>query len=85
MKPAFVVVMVGLTMVASLTLLPAMLGFLGLKVLRRAERRMLAQHGRQVEQTGAFWLRWAEGLGRRPAISFVSPLAPRSERSSRIW
>ena len=60
-----VALVVGLTMLASLTLLPAMLGFLGLKVLRRAERRMLAQHGRQVEQTGAFWLRWAEGLGRR--------------------
>ena len=58
--------LVGLTMLASLTLLPAMLGFLGPKVLRRAERRMLAQDGRQVEQAGAFWLRWAEGLGRRP-------------------
>ncbi|HEX6512196.1 MAG TPA: MMPL family transporter, partial [Chloroflexota bacterium] len=66
---------IGLTMVASLTLLPAMLGFLGLKVLRRAERRMLAQHGRQVEQTGAFWRRWAEGLGRRPAIPAVLALA----------
>ena len=70
-----VALVVGLTMLASLTLLPAMLGFLGLKVLRRAERRMLAQHGRQVEQTGAFWLRWAEGLGRRPAIPAVLALA----------
>ena len=52
---------VGLTMVASLSLLPAMLGFLGPKVLRRAERRMLAEQGRQVEQAGGFWLRWAEG------------------------
>jgi RND superfamily putative drug exporter len=63
-----VALVVGLTMLASLTLLPAMLGFLGLKVLRRAERTRLAQDGRQVEQTGAFWLRWAEGLGRSPAI-----------------
>jgi putative drug exporter of the RND superfamily len=68
-------VVVGLTMVASLTLLPAMLGFLGLKVLRRAERRMLAQQGRQVEQAGGFWRRWAEGLGRRPAIPAVLALA----------
>jgi RND superfamily putative drug exporter len=66
---------VGLTMLASLTLLPAMLGFLGLKVLRRAERRMLAQDGRQVEQAGAFWLRWAEGLGRRPLIPGILALA----------
>jgi RND superfamily putative drug exporter len=64
-----------LTMVASLTLLPAMLGFLGLKVLPRAERTRLAQHGRQVEQTGAFWLRWAEGLGRRPLIPAILALA----------
>jgi RND superfamily putative drug exporter len=66
---------VGLTMVASLTLLPAMLGFLGPKVLRRAERKLLAQHGRQVEQAGAFWLRWAEGLGRRPRVPAVLALA----------
>jgi putative drug exporter of the RND superfamily len=64
-----------LTMVASLTLLPAMLGFLGLKVLPRAERTRLAQDGRQVEQTGAFWLRWAEGLGRRPLIPGILALA----------
>jgi RND superfamily putative drug exporter len=67
--------LVGLTMLASLTLLPAMLGFLGTKVLRRAERRMLAQGGRQVEQAGAFWLRWAEGLGRRPMLPAVAALA----------
>ena len=67
--------LVGLTMLASLTLLPAMLGFLGPKVLRRAERTRLAQHGRQVEQAGAFWLRWAEGLGRRPLIPAVAALA----------
>ena len=65
---------VGLTMVASLTLLPAMLGFLGPKVLRRAERKLLAQNGRQIEQAGAFWLRWAEGLGRRPLIPAVVAL-----------
>jgi RND superfamily putative drug exporter len=67
--------MVVLTMMASLTLLPAMLGFLGLKVLPRAERTRLAQDGRQVEQTGAFWLRWAEGLGRRPLIPAILALA----------
>ena len=64
-----------LTMVTSLTLLPAMLGLLGPKVLPRAERKRLAQDGRQVEQTGAFWLRWAEGLGRRPLIPGILALA----------
>ncbi len=66
---------VGLTMLASLTLLPAMLGFLGPKVLRRAERRRLAQQGRQAVQAGGFWLRWAEGLCRRPQIPAVLALA----------
>jgi putative drug exporter of the RND superfamily len=70
-----VALVVGLTMVASLTLLPAMLGFLGPKVLRRAERKMLAEQGRQVEQAGGFWLRWAEGLGRRPVIPALLALA----------
>jgi putative drug exporter of the RND superfamily len=70
-----VTVVVGLTMVASLTLLPAMLGFLGPRVLRRAERRGLAQQGRQVERAGGFWLRWAEGLGRKPQIPAVLALA----------
>jgi len=70
-----VTIVVGLTMVASLTLLPAMLGFLGLKVLRRAERRELARPRRQVEQAGGFWLRWAEGLSRKPQIPAVLSLA----------
>jgi putative drug exporter of the RND superfamily len=70
-----VTVVVGLTMLASLTLLPAMLGFLGPKVLRRAERGRLARHGRQVEQAGGFWLRWAEGLAGQAPISGVLALA----------
>jgi RND superfamily putative drug exporter len=70
-----VTLVVGLTMVASLTLLPAMLGFLGPKVLRRAERRMLAEQGRQVEQAGGFWLRWAEGLSRKPRLPALLALA----------
>ena len=70
-----VTLVVGLTMLASLTLLPAMLGFLGLKVLRRAERTSLAQRGGQAEQAGGFWLRWAEGLGRRPLIPALLALA----------
>ena len=70
-----VTLVVALTMVASLTLLPAMLGFLGPKVLRRGERTRLARQGRQVEQAGGFWLRWAEGLGRRPRSSALLALA----------
>jgi putative drug exporter of the RND superfamily len=68
-------VAVTVTVVVGLTLLPAMLGFLGPNVLRRAERSRLAQHGRQIEQAGGFWLRRAEGLGRRPRIPAVLALA----------
>jgi MMPL family len=70
-----VTLMVGLTMLASLTLLPAMLGFLGPNVLRRAERGSFAQQGSQARQAGGFWLRWAEGLGRRPLVPAVLALA----------
>jgi putative drug exporter of the RND superfamily len=70
-----VTLVVALTMVASLTLLPAMLGFLGPKVLRRGERTRIARQGRQVEQAGGFWLRWAEALGRRPRIPALLALA----------
>ena len=70
-----ITLMVGLTMLASLTLLPAMLGFLGPKVLRRAERGSLARQGPQAGQAGGFWLRWAEGLGRRPLVPAVLALA----------
>jgi len=66
---------VGLTMLASLTLLPAMLGFLGQKVLRRAERRAPVQPGRHAEQAGGFWLRWAEWLGRKPRVPAILAFA----------
>ena len=47
---------VALTMLASLTLLPAMLGFFGIKALRRGERRAL-QAGPIPESTSGFWIR----------------------------
>jgi RND superfamily putative drug exporter len=61
---------VAFTMVASLTLLPAMLGFFGPKVLRRAER----QEVDQVEHAGDFWLRWAQLIERRAGILSVLAL-----------
>lgn len=61
---------VALTMLASLTLLPAMLGFFGQKVLRRAER----QEVDQVEHAEGFWLRWAQLVERRAGIFSVLAL-----------
>jgi uncharacterized membrane protein YdfJ with MMPL/SSD domain len=61
-------------MLASLTLLPAMLGFLGPKVLRRAERAERGAAAPRASKSGGFWLRWAEGLGRRPRLPAVLAL-----------
>ena len=58
---------VALTMAASLTLLPALLGFFGMKVLRRSERRLLAEQGPQPEEPTGFWARWAKFIGGRSA------------------
>jgi RND superfamily putative drug exporter len=65
---------VALTMVASLTLLPAMLGFFGLKALRRSERRSLESDGPHPEEVQGFWLRWAQGIGGRANVASVLAL-----------
>jgi predicted ArsR family transcriptional regulator len=56
---------VALTMAASVTLLPAMLGFLGLKVLRRAERGTLV---RRLERAGLVRTRWSGDGGRHRRV-----------------
>ncbi|MDQ2754354.1 MAG: MMPL family transporter [Actinomycetota bacterium] len=48
-----------LTMLTSLTLLPAMLGFLGPKALSRRERRHLEAEGPHEEAAVGGWARWA--------------------------
>jgi len=52
-KNDFPVVQAVVLLLAALTLLPAMLGFLGLKVLRRAERNLLVQDGLVGERDDA--------------------------------
>ena len=52
-----------LTMAASLTLLPALLGFFGIKVLRRSERRRLAELGPATDEPSGAWARWAHFIG----------------------
>jgi RND superfamily putative drug exporter len=60
---------VALTMIASLTLLPAMLGFFGTRVLSRRQRRRIGQP--RPERTDGFWPRWAGYISRRPVIPAV--------------
>ncbi len=57
------------TMAAALTLLPAMLGFLGPKVLSRKQRKRLVAEGPRGSRNDGFWARWARIVERRPAVT----------------
>jgi RND superfamily putative drug exporter len=63
-----------LTVATALTLLPAMLGFMGRRVLSRRERRHLAAEGAQDGHDKGFWARWARLVSRRPAILAIAAL-----------
>jgi RND superfamily putative drug exporter len=59
---------VALTAAASTTLLPALLGFVGIRCLSRRERRALAAASPDRDATPVgFWARWADVVGRRRA------------------
>jgi len=57
---------VAFTMATSVTLLPALLGFYGQKVLSRKERRRIAENGPEPERPGGLWWRWAKLVESRP-------------------
>ncbi|MEV6393201.1 MMPL family transporter [Streptomyces sp. NPDC051907] len=57
-----------LTVAASVTLLPALLSFIGMKALSRRERRRLAEHGPQPELPTGFAARWSAFVERRPKL-----------------
>jgi putative drug exporter of the RND superfamily len=64
---------VALTMATSLTFLPAMLGFVGPKILSRRERAALARATTPPNTTG-FWLRWAKLVEARKKLVAVAAL-----------
>ena len=65
-----------ITMFASLTLLPALLGFQGNHVLSRRERRSLATHGPEPIVTNSRWQRWANLVSKHPRkLSLVALIA----------
>jgi putative drug exporter of the RND superfamily len=57
-----------LTVISALTLLPAMLGFLGSRVLGRKARRRIAAGERTVRDESPTWNRWAHTLRQQPAL-----------------
>jgi RND superfamily putative drug exporter len=58
--------MVLFNVLAAITLLPAMLGFMKTRVLSRRERRRLAFEGPQDVHASGFWARWAGFVERHP-------------------
>jgi RND superfamily putative drug exporter len=67
---------VALTMFAALTLLPALLGFIGPRVLSRRQKSSLATNGPRIVGSGTtgFWPRWAEFIKGRPALPAIAAL-----------
>ncbi|MGO8872902.1 MAG: MMPL family transporter [Acidimicrobiales bacterium] len=59
---------VALTMISALTLLPALLGFIGPRVMSRQQRRSLVTNGPRIVGAGTtgFWARWANLVCRSP-------------------
>ena len=69
-------VAVALTMATALTLLPALLGFLGPRVLSRRERARLTATGRHASPAaGGFWLGWARFVEERKVLVALGSLA----------
>ncbi|WP_369233103.1 MMPL family transporter [Streptomyces sp. R21] len=57
-----------LTVAASVTLLPALLSFIGPRALSRRERRRLAEHGPEPEIPTGFAARWSAFVERHPKL-----------------
>ncbi len=57
-----------LTVAASVTLLPALLGLIGTRVLGRRERRRLAEEGPRPERRATIAARWAGFVERHPKL-----------------
>jgi RND superfamily putative drug exporter len=63
------------TVLAAVTLLPALLGFIGPKVLSRAQRWRLADPSTASAVRTGFWPRWAARVQARPLLHAVAGLA----------
>jgi putative drug exporter of the RND superfamily len=64
------------TMLASLTLLPSLLGFIGPRVLSRKQRRRIRESGPQADTAASgMWLRWSRSIERRSALRALAALA----------
>ena len=67
---------VAFTMLAALTLIPALLSFIGPRVLSRRQKRKLAESGPRVIGAGGggFWQRWATFMQKKPLIPALTAI-----------
>jgi RND superfamily putative drug exporter len=67
---------VAFTMISAITFIPALLSFIGPRVLSRRQRKSLAKDGPRIVGAGSkgFWPRWADFMRRRPLIPALSAL-----------
>jgi RND superfamily putative drug exporter len=67
------------TMIAAITLIPALLGIIGMKVLSKKERRRLADEGPRDPKLDGVWPRWARYVQEHPlplaALALIIMLA----------
>lgn len=57
-----------LSVAASITLLPALLGMIGMRALSRRERRRLTEHGPRPDAPAGLAVRWSAFVERRPKL-----------------
>ena len=67
-------VAVTFTILAALTLLPAMLGFFGTKLMTKKQRRTLASDGPRVAGAEGVWARWSVFVGKHKAVLSIVAL-----------
>ena len=60
------------TVLSSITLLPALLGILNMKVLSRRQRRRLVERGPEPAEATGFWAAWARIVEKRSKILAVA-------------
>ena len=66
---------VALAVAAATTLLPALFGILGMRILGRRERRRLVDGATEGSEASGQWARWAGYVERRPLLLSVGALA----------
>jgi RND superfamily putative drug exporter len=66
-------IMVAFNIIAAITLVPALLRIMGMRVLSRRERRRLAEQGPRDVHAIGFWARWARFVEQHPKL--LAPIA----------